>query len=169
VHDLGRLAAKQAPGGYQEEGMVWNALAKGYRLGTTSSSDHGSTHISYSLVYTPKNDREAILDSIRKRHTYGSTDNLIVEAWANGHFMGDEFTTSERPSLQFKVRGTAPIPRIDLVRNNQYIYTSSPEKREAEINYVDMEAKPGLNYYYFRVQQEDGEIAWASPIWINLK
>ena len=169
VHDLTKMPAAQAPGGYQEEGMVWNALAKGYRLGTTASSDHGSTHISYSMVYTPANDRESILDAIRQRHTYGGTDNLIVEAWANGHFMGDEFTTSERPSLRLKVRGTGPILRVDLIRNNQYIYNSAPEKRDVEINYVDMEAKPGLNYYYFRVVQEDGEVAWASPVWINLK
>jgi hypothetical protein len=169
VHDLTKMAPAQAPGGYQEAGMIWNALAKGYRLGTTASSDHGSTHISYSMVYTPANDRESILDAIRQRHTYGGTDNLIVEAWANGHFMGDEFTTSERPSLRLKVRGTGPILRVDLIRNNQYIYNSAPDKRDVELSYVDMEAKPGLNYYYFRVVQEDGEVAWASPMWINLK
>ena len=107
VHDSTKK--EPAPGGYQEAGMVWNALAKGYRLGTTASSDHGSTHISYSLVYTPSNDRESILASIRQRHTYGATDNLIVEAWANGHFMGDEFETSERPALRLKARGTGPI------------------------------------------------------------
>lgn len=169
VHDVSKLAPNQAPGGYQEAGMVWNALAKGYRLGTTSSSDHGSTHISYSMVYTPANDREAILAAIRKRHTYGSTDNLIIESWANDHFMGEEFTTKERPSLKLKVRGTAPVVRVDLVRNNHHIYNSAPEKQDFEIKFVDMDAKPGLNYYYFRVQQEDGEIGWASPIWINLK
>jgi hypothetical protein len=169
VHDVSKAAPNVAPGGYQEAGMVWNALAKGYRLGMTASSDHGSTHISYTLVYTPSNDREAILDSIRKRHTYGGTDNLIIEAWANGRFMGDEFTTNERPSLRLVVRGTAPIMRVDLVRNNQFIYSSAPDKKDLEVKYVDMDAKPGLNCYYFRVQQEDGEIAWASPNWIHLE
>jgi hypothetical protein len=169
VHDLTKMQPAQAPGGYQEAGMVWNALAKGYRLGTTASSDHGSTHISYSMVYTPANDRESILASIRQRHTYGATDNLVVEAWANGHFMGDEFDSTERPSLRLKVRGTGPILRVDLIRNNQYIYNSAPEKRDVEINYVDMEAKAGLNYYYFRIVQEDGQVAWASPLWVNLK
>ncbi|MGE0759887.1 MAG: hypothetical protein AB7O38_22925, partial [Pirellulaceae bacterium] len=167
VHDLNRMAPNQAPGGYQEEGMVWNALAKGYRLGTTASSDHGSTHISYSLIYTPRNDRESLLAAIRQRHTYGSTDNVIVEAWANGHFMGDEFTTSDRPNLRLKVQGTDKLLRVDLVRNNRYIYNSAPDQREAEIRFVDMDAQPGLNYYYFRVQQENGEVAWASPIWIH--
>ena len=131
------------------------------------SSDHGSTHISYTLVYTPANDRESILAAIRQRHTYGSTDNIIVEVWANGHFMGEEFDTDELPSLQLKVTGTDAIARIDLVRNNRYIYTTSPLRKTIDIKYVDMEPEAGLNYYYLRVQQDNGEVAWASPIWIN--
>lgn len=167
VHDVTKSPPGKAPGGYQEAGMVWNALAKGYRLGMTSSSDHGSTHISYSMVYTPENDRQSIIDSICRRHTYGATDNLIVEARANKRFMGEEFNSPERPSLELRVTGTAPIARIDLVRNNAYIYTTSPLKIKAEVNYVDMEPKEGLNYYYFRVLQDDGQVAWASPVWVN--
>ena len=52
VHDPD-TPPKNAPGGFKPLGMVWNAWAKGYRLGTITSSDHGSTHISYALVYTP--------------------------------------------------------------------------------------------------------------------
>ncbi len=130
VHDISTMRPDQAPGGFQAAGMVWNALAKGYRLGMTSSSDHGSTHISYSLVYTPENDRAAIIDAIRKRHTYGATDNLVVEVWGNGHFMGDEFKTGELPELELKVQATDKISRIDLVRNNQYVYTTSPLKSQ---------------------------------------
>ncbi len=165
VHDpSGKVPA---PGGYQTEGMVWNALAKGYRLGMTSSSDHGSTHQSYSLVYVKENKREAILDGIRRRHTYGATDNLVVESWANGHFQGDEFKSSEKPTLELRVQGTDAISRVDLIRNNNYVYTTSPLKEKVEIKYTDMSAKSGLNYYYFRIQQVGGDVAWASPVWIN--
>jgi hypothetical protein len=90
-----------------------------------------------------------------------------VEARANKRFMGEEFNSPERPSLELRVTGTAPIARIDLVRNNAYIYTTSPLKTKAEVNYVDMEPKEGLNYYYFRVLQDDGQVAWASPVWVN--
>jgi hypothetical protein len=167
VHDVSQMAPEQAPGGYTPLGMVWEALAKGYRLGTTASSDHGSTHISYSLVYTPKNDRESIIESIRKRHTYGSTDNLVVECWANGRFMGEEFETSEKPSLKLLVKGTDEVARVSLIRNNEYIYTTSPLEAETEVSFTDMQPEAGLNYYYFRVEQSDGEVAWASPVWIE--
>lgn len=167
VHDIANQPASAAPGGFTEEGMIWNALAKGYRLGNISSSDHGSTHISYALVYTPANDRESILSAIRQRHTYGSTDNMIVACWAGDHFMGDEFNTSEQIQLRLQATGTSNIERVDLVRNNRYIFTATPRKASIDIDYVDMEPEEGLNYYYFRLLQDDGQLAWASPIWIN--
>ncbi|MEX2286340.1 MAG: hypothetical protein WD648_04565, partial [Planctomycetaceae bacterium] len=159
--------ADKAPGGFQKEGLLWNAYQKGYRLGTITSSDHGSTHISYALVYTPENDRQAILDSIRKRHTYGATDNLIVDFRANGHFMGEEFSTREQPALTLTVTGTARVAQVDVIRNNQYILSSKPDKATVELEYVDNEPTVGSNLYYFRLLQEDGEVAWTSPIWVN--
>ena len=157
----------RAPGGFQQAGLIWNAYSKGYRLGTITSSDHGSTHISYALVYTPENDRAAILDSIRKRHTYGATDNIILTLWANRHFMGEELAGEDKPSLSLTALGTAKVVKVDLIRNNQYVYTSKPNDREVDVKFTDMTPKSGTNLYYFRLLQEDGEVAWSSPIWVN--
>jgi hypothetical protein len=162
-------APGKAPGGFQKAGLVWNAYAKGYRLGTITASDHGSTHISYAIVYTPENDRRSIIDSIRRRHTYGATSNLIVDFQANGHFMGDEFTTKENPTLTLRATGTAKITDARLIRNNEYIYTTAPNKSDIELKYTDMAPKLGTNLYYFRLVQEDGEVAWSSPIWVNIQ
>ena len=157
----------RAPGGFQKAGMLWNAYKKGYRLGITASSDHGSTHISYSMVYVPKNDRQEILDAIRRRHTYGATDTIIVEVRANGRFMGDEYSTKDKPTLKVKVKGTGKITKIDLVRNNAYIYSRKPDAANAEFSYTDMKPKKGMNLYYVRVLQADGEVAWGSPVWVK--
>lgn len=159
----------QAPGGFQKAGMLWNAYKKGYRLGITASSDHGSTHISYSLVYTPKNDRQEILDAIRKRHTYGATDTIIVEVRANGHFMGEEYKTRNKPSLKVSIKGTGPIEKIDVVRNNAYLYSRKANGANVEFTYTDMKPEKGLNLYYVRVLQKNGELAWGSPVWVNVE
>ena len=82
--------------GYHPEGMVSVAWAKGYKLGVIASSDHFSTHISYAMVYTDDATRQGILDAIRKRHTYGATDNIILEVRMGDHFMGDEFRFPRR-------------------------------------------------------------------------
>jgi hypothetical protein len=33
--------------------------------------------------------------------------------------------------------------------------------------YVDREAPPGEHWYYVRIEQSDGELAWSSPIWVT--
>lgn len=166
VHNPDKIQG-DAPGEFRPIGMVWNAYAKGYRLGTITSSDHGSTHISYALVYTPQKDRAAILESIRKRQTYGATDNLIVDFRANGHFMGEEFSTAEKPNLVLRARGTDALAKIDLIRNNEYVYSAQPDTAEVEIKYEDTHPRAGTNLYYFRLLQQDGEVAWTSPVWVN--
>ncbi len=65
--------------GYRPAGYIWNALAKGYRLGFEASSDHCSTHVSYSCIVTKGDSRDDLVDAMRKRHTYGATDNIILD------------------------------------------------------------------------------------------
>ena len=65
------------------------------------------------------------------------------------------------------VRGTAPIHQIQVIRNNRYVYAAQPRAREAFFVWRDQDAKAGDAYYYIRVQQEDGQMAWVTPIWVS--
>jgi hypothetical protein len=57
-----------------------------------------------------------------------------------------------------------------VIRDNRYVYTAEPKQPDAKLRYTDMEAKPGqTSYYYVRVEQADGNLAWASPMWITYK
>ncbi len=158
-----------APGGYRPIGMVRNAWNKGYRLGVTASSDHGSTHYSYTMVYTDRVTRQGILDAIRRRHTYGATDNIVLDVRMGEHFMGDEFRTSEPLPIAVKVRGTNRLERVNVFRGESLLLANAPEGNEAEFEYLDRDARPGmgLQYYYVRVEQADGNVAWGSPFWVN--
>ncbi len=158
---------QNSPGGFKPDGFVWNAWERGYRLGVIASSDHVSTHISYAMVYTDDLSREGIMDAIRKRHTYGATDNIILDYRIGGRFMGDEFKTSEQPVLDVKIRGTDAVSKVDVVKNNTFLYSVEPGRQEVEFTYKDMQIEPGTSYYYVRVVQEDGQVAWSSPIWVN--
>ncbi len=161
--------AADAPGGYFPIGMVRNAWNKGYRLGITVSSDHGSTHYSYTMVYTDRLTRAGILDAIRRRHTYGATDNILLDVHMGNHFMGDEFHADEPVPISVKVRGTTGIARINVFRGDQVVYVHEPGTQEAEFEYLDQDATKGMGtqYYYVRVEQSDGNVAWGSPFWVN--
>ena len=158
-----------AAGGFQEPGMFWNAWNKGYRIGVIASSDHFSTHISYAMVYTPGTSREAIHDSIRSRRTYGATDNIVLDFRLGDAFMGEEVAVSDSPRVLVRARGTDRIAAIHLIRDAGYVYKVQPGRQEAEFEYLDVEAGPGEHWYYVRVEQEDGELAWSSPIWVTLE
>ncbi len=155
--------------GYFPDGFVWNAWAKGYKLGIITSSDHGSTHISYALVYTDKPTRQGILDAIRKRHTYGATDNIVLDVRMGPHFMGDEFAAPAALPMRIKIRGTMPVAKVDVVRDRDTIYSAKPDRQEVSLTYLDTSAPRGKRYYYVRVEQTDGQLAWSSPFWVTYR
>jgi hypothetical protein len=157
-------------GGYRPAGFIWNALEKGYRLGFECSSDHISTHMSYAVLLTDDLSRQGVIDAFRKRHSYGATDNIILIVRSGEHVMGDEFDTSGRPTLDIVVHGTAPIAKLHVIRDNKYVYTTEPKERNVKLRYTDMAAAAGkTSYYYVRIEQTDGNLAWASPLWITYK
>ncbi len=155
--------------GYFPVGMVRTAWAKGYRLGIITSSDHGSTYYSYAMVYTDKVSRAGILDAIRRRQTYGSTDNIILDVRMGENFMGSEFRAAAPLPLRVKIRGTRQVARVEVIRGDKLVYSVEPAKQNVAFEYTDKEAgkKAATEYYYVRVQQADGQLAWSSPIWVN--
>ena len=163
-----RSAEDKPIGGYREDGFLWSAYRKGYRLGTIASSDHWSTHISYAMVYTEEPTRESIFEAIKKRRTYGATDNIVLDYRMGDSFMGEALNTSRIPPLKIRVVGTSPIARIiDIIKNEAVIYTGNPNKKVVSLSYLDKDPQLGAGYYYVRVVQDDREIAWGSPIWVE--
>jgi hypothetical protein len=158
-------------GGYQPSGFVWNALERGYKLGFESSSDHISTHISYGIALAPELTRPAIIEAFKARHSYAATDNIILVVTSGEHMMGDIFTTRTAPTLTIDVQGTAPIAKMHVVRDNKYIYSveaGDDPTPNMKRTFTDTQAQPGkTSYYYVRIEQADGNLAWASPMWIT--
>jgi hypothetical protein len=148
-------------------GYVNLALDKGYRLGFQASSDHFSTHISYCVALAEKHDRAGILAAFQKRHCYGATDNIVLDVRSGDHIMGDEFKTTGAPTLQIKVIGTSKLAKVEIIKDGDVVHTFEPGKAELADKWTDPKPAPGTHYYYVRVQQDDGELAWASPMWIE--
>jgi hypothetical protein len=163
---------EDAIGGWEPSGFVNLALLKGYRLGFESSSDHGSTHISYAMAFAENSSREAVVKALKQRHVYASTDNIIadVRASADGHehFMGDEFIAHEAPKFLVKLRGTAPFSKVVLVKDDVEIHTITPNEANVDFNWTDPNPAPDkTSYYYVRGEQTNGELVWVSPNWVK--
>jgi hypothetical protein len=155
--------------GFEPAGMVWNALGLQYRLGFQASSDHVSTHISYAVALAEEHTRAAILDAFKRRHCYAATDNILLDVRSGDHLMGDEFDANGPIELRVLAHGTRPIARVDIIKDFMYVYSTEPRQDRVEFTWTDAERdRPaGTSWYYVRLIQDDGELAWGSPLWIR--
>ena len=160
-------------GGWEPAGFVNNAFAKGYRFSFESSSDHGSTHISYAMVYAEDATRDAILKAMQQRHTYGATDNIIAEthcksADGKDHMMGDEFSVKGAPTIEANLIGTMPFAKITVVKDDVEVQVTTPNTKDVHFTWTDPKPEAGkTSYYYIRGEQTNSELVWVSPMWIK--
>jgi len=165
--DCPRQAKNVVPGaGY----FIQEAWAKGVVIGVIASPDHGGGG-GKAAVYAPELTREAILDACRARHTYGTTAaKIFLDVRVNGRLMGEKFAVEKGPvTVKVDAVGAGDIERVDICRNNEFVYTVNPDSRESHFQFEDTRPLERRTYYYVRVIQKDQEIAWSSPVWLELR
>ncbi len=172
-----RAATSEKPynqqGGLKPAGYVWNAWAKGYKIGVQASSDHISTHISYACTIAEDFTKRGLLDAMRKRHSYAATDNIILDyrlrSGGKEYLQGDIVEARGGFQLWVNIVGTAGIRQIDIIKNNTFVHNRQNLGREVSFTFVDNDVTAGESYYYVRVIQKNGEMAWSSPIWVRTR
>jgi hypothetical protein len=115
--------------------------------------------------------RKGLVEAMKKRHTYAATDNIVLDVRMGAlGIMGDEVRT-DKPSLDVVVLGTGPLERVEVLRDGEVVHTAKLEKNvsDARFHWDDPAPRKGekASYYYVRVEQKDGQMAWASPIWVK--
>ena len=166
-----RAASEQdAIGGWQPLGFLSLALQKGYRMGFGASSGHISTHMAYANLWVTAPTRAGVMDALRKRRVYASTDSILADVSCDNHFMGEEFRVTGPPMIRVKLIGTADFNRVHMIKDGKIVYTGDPKSRTVDFGWPDKDAKPGTtSYYYIRGEQTNGEMVWSSPMWITIE
>ena len=153
--------------GYEAAGYVSNALGMGYRLGFEASSDHVSTHISYTNLWVKAPTRAAILDAMQNRRMYGSTDDIVADFRSGTHFMGEVFSTPSPPVFSVRLFGTAAFQNVSIIKDGNVVYSTSGD-RVMSFSWQDPATIKGkTSYYYVRGLQTDGQVVWVSPMWVT--
>jgi hypothetical protein len=126
------------------------------------------------MIYTPSVERRDIVESMRKRHAYGATDNIVLDVRARDRqgrewMMGDAIQAAAPPAIHVKVMGTAPIESVEIIKDGKFVYRTEPNAANAEFDFSDAGgiAASGESWYYVRVMQKDRQMAWSSPIWVK--
>lgn len=165
----------------QQGNTVQDALNRGYRLGFVANSDDHQGHPGgdhngilpckipgLTAVLTAANTRADIWESLYQRRTYASTGARILLTFTlNGHDMGSELSPVEKRDIYVDAHGTATIAYIDIIKNGNLLHRHTGTEMDESLNILDTPSEATTDYYYARVIQDDGEIAWASPIWVG--
>ena len=149
-----------------------DALRKGFKIGVQASSDHWSTRISHAMNVAEEFTRESMFSALRARQAYGATDYVVLDFQAEDsegrrYIMSDIVNLEPAPRLYFRAVGTDRIKQFVIVKNQEVIYTSHLNEEECSAEYTNRNFEAGSNYYYLRVVQSDGPVAWNSPIWVE--
>lgn len=183
---------------HNPSGSIVDALKKNCRFGFVAGGldDRGiysDFYESEQEQYTPgltgiiceKYTRESMLEALYHRNCYATTGaRIILGFYIAGHRMGSELSTANKPGLMVNrhisgyVAGTSNLSSIEIIRNGEVIHQFSPEGYHIDYYHDDMDhldkitldgkGKDPYVFYYLRVTQEDGHIAWSSPIWVDL-
>ncbi|MCB1181231.1 MAG: DUF3604 domain-containing protein [Chlamydiia bacterium] len=193
ITSLGRGGVEEDDAGSVEKalkaGHRFGFIAGGLDDRGIYSDFYDSEQVQYTPGFTgvisPKHNRESIMDALFKRNCYATTGaKIIVGFYIAGHPMGGELSTAKKPGLSVNrhisgyVAGEDTIRSIEIIRNGEVIHTLYPQVSYCDYTYDDMEPldqftlkrEKGLSpfvYYYLQVTQEDGHLAWTSPIWID--
>lgn len=138
-----------------------------------------------TAIISQEHNRQALIDALYNRSCYATTgERIILGIEISGIAMGKEANTGEKPGLLFNrhiagyVAGTTDLTKVEIIRNGKVLTTFQPKGYSMEFTYDDLQPlakvvidnkdkKPPFVYYYLRVTQADGHMAWSSPIWID--
>lgn len=180
------------------DGSIQKALNNNYRFGFVAGGldDRGiytdfylnQTQYSPGLtaILTKEQTRESLFDALYNRHCYATTgERIILGLNVAEEPMGSELNSSTKPGLLYNryitgfVVGSSSLKSVELIRNGKIFKSFSPEKDQFEFVIDDNELLSDIclyiketniyfTYYYLRAVQVNGQIAWSSPIWIDL-
>jgi len=137
-----------------------------------------------AIITMKEQTRDQLVNALSLRNCYATTgERIILGINIAGSIMGGELSTKPKPGLVINrhisgyVAGTTHLNEIALIRNGTIIHTYHPKEYFFDFAFDDSDhlgevvithpSRPPFVYYYLRVIQEDGHMAWSSPIWID--
>ena len=119
--------------------------------------------------FMKKLDRKNLIYSLRNRKIYATTgDRILIDFNLSGYKMG-EIGKTDRVIITSEIHGCEKIKEINVIRNGKTIYKEKYDKMDIDFKFEDKKVEKRNYYYYIKVVQKNGEIAWTSPIWVKVE
>jgi hypothetical protein len=160
--------------------FVQDALDRGYRLGIIGSGDTHDGHpgrrsadypsMGLAGIWAPELTRGSIWAALTTKRVYGTSGARIILQFAvDGRPMGSvcSIPGQKDGTIFFHAVGTDRIHRVEILEDDRVIFEQVIGETEVSIERTHR-LRPG-SFYRARLIQEDGEMAWSSPVWCEQK
>jgi len=177
----GQSEASTTPGAIYDPvpgNFVIDQLSKGYRLGYIGSTDGHDGHPGLGHLAAPSGGlagivgadrtRESVAKALRARRVYATNGvRIILRFELDGHPMGSVIPApSSASTAKVRAVGTTAVSGIELVRSGRTV-ERAPHADPVAYREWTLEGLSSGEFVYVRVLQEDGGIAWSSPIFVE--
>lgn len=163
--------------------FVRDALKRGYRLGFTGSGDNHDGHPGNGSagaavtgllgLYGTGLTREEVWEALESRRVYATTGaKIILNFQVAGSPMGSEVEWPDGRGpvpIALQAAGCATLKRVEVIRNGEAIFAEKGDGVFARYFLEDPDPPDGTSWYYLKIIQEDGQMAWSSPIWVTVR
>ena len=149
------------------------SLDYGWKLGATNNADTHSPNWGFNTdhrtgVVMPELTKEALLEALRARRTFATEDkNFAFWMKANGAWMGSEIPNTGQ--IAFEVYGNDPdgetVTRVQLITNKGVVAAEYTPNAATFTWQPVLTIAPGVQYFYAKALQADGDRIVSSPIW----
>ena len=111
---------------------------------------------------------------MKQRHTYGATSNILLDFRLRDG--SDEYIHGDM-LLRLPVFLSCGSTWWARTGSRRWWWSGTicmctgetGTGARMEFTFMDADLSAGEHYYYVRVEQVDGHMAWASPIWVELR
>ena len=148
-------------------GLSHLAPVYGYRNGGERVGQGG-----LAAILTPQLTRAGILEALRARRVYATSGpRMILHVDLSGRDAGSPVVAAELGDgparLSITAFGASPLSTLDVVRSGEIVerYDLTGEW-DIGLELPVRDLRPG-EYLYVRIGQEDGALAWSSPIFVD--
>lgn len=150
-------------GGSDSHGLIWH-----HKVGWKRDC-HGT---GLTCVLADKLTREAIFDALKKRRCYATSGiKMKIDFAVNGDtMMGEEIKLEKDKKVQISAHVVSPedLQWIVIVKDGKDLNTFGGEAYSSKVYFTDDKLEHGTHYYYLRVITENGNMAWTSPVWVDV-
>lgn len=144
---------------------VRDALLRGYRLGFTAGGEHEGVGV--TAVIAKELTRDALFQALYNRRVYGTTGaRMLLDFTIGGQPLGSELENIPVAAIRFSVQAAGELQSLRIVKDGECLLEQPFQGEEATLELNDP-VGPGEHFYYAVVQRRDGEMGWASPIFIR--